>query len=125
MNDNLLILLVFLLTQNKQWMENMRPALDFLESHKDALEFLFRTLGTGTPRPSAENAEGVSTEEPSADGAGADAPFASAPEDGTDGQKRPEEKKAAQKESSPSPLQGIANDEILKSILFYMGQNRN
>ena len=139
MNDNVLLLLALFLAQNRRLMEDLRPALDFLETHKDAVELLSRTfssrpsadLSDGERKNNGEKSDGHARENrenrttPS-DGAQErttaradekDRPKESAAQGGTD-----EKKGSPAKEDRTSPLQGIANREILESILSYMNR---
>lgn len=125
MNDNLLILLVLFFAQNKQLMEDMRPALDFLEEHKDALAFLGQ-LAANNKKEQTAPSEG--NEERGGDGEKERAAKKEAPPSHDnpqpDGENAADGKNTAERKNPQSPLQGIANEEILRRILSFTGQNR-
>ncbi len=139
MNDNVLLLLALFLAQNRRLMEDLRPALDFLETHKDAVELLSRTfssrtsadLSDGERKNNGEKSDGHARENrenrtTSADGA-QEKPTARAdekdrPKESAAQGESDEKKGSPAKEDRTSPLQGIANREILESILSYMNR---
>ncbi|MBP5242830.1 MAG: hypothetical protein J6Z36_03975, partial [Clostridia bacterium] len=96
-NDSTLLLLVLFLSQNKRLMEDMGPVLTFLEEHEQTLSSLqkilsFSELSAPTP-PQEKQKESTHVRE--------------------------EERKNEETEEKKSPLQGIANEEILKGIRSY------
>lgn len=101
--DTLMVVMLLLFTQNRQFMEDMRPALDFLEEHKDAVAILGQMFGKGAP-----GAEGGKTPPPETDGGGKAA----------EKQEDPPQKAAGQTERSP--LEGIASEAILNGIRSYL-----
>ena len=91
--DNLLLILVFVFAQNKQFMENLRPALDFLEEHKGAISVLEQMLVHQTSRENGEKKDF--------------SPNAATPP-------------KKEQEKTQSPLEGIANESILNGIRAYL-----
>lgn len=107
-NQNLWLIAVLLLSQNKKLMEDIRPVLTFLEEHEQSLSLLEK-LFTAKAAGEAETSRAKPEEEPKA-----------AEHDRKEGEK--EEQK---QEKTQSPFSGIANEEILKSIGAYFAANGN
>ena len=96
--DNLLLILVFIFTQNKKLMEDIRPVLDFLEEHKGAVAVLQQMLSQQ----------------------GGNAAATSPSENANEKERAKEKDEKPEQEKTQSPLQGIANDDILNGIKSYL-----
>lgn len=107
-NQNLWLIAVLLLSQNKKLMEDIRPVLTFLEEHEQSLSLLEK-LFTAKAAQEAENTRTETEEE--------------AKEPGHDQRER--EKEEQKEEKTQSPFSGIANEEILKSIGAYFASDGN
>lgn len=106
-NDNLTLLAVLFLSQNKKLMQDIGPVLTFLEDHKNSLDLLKKSFFSSNSKDTAQ------------------------PKDPSDGKNEPpvsEERKTEVPMSEPNekkerpaiPLQGIASDEILSQIAAYL-----
>lgn len=100
--DNLLLILVFIFAQNKQLMEDVKPVLDFLEEHQGAVGVLEQLLK-----------QQKSTDDSAATRSSPAEPAMNPTSDKT-------ETKRNENEKTQSPLQGIANEAILKNIRSYL-----
>lgn len=104
-NQNLWLLAVLLLSQNKKLMEDIRPVLTFLEEHEQSLAALEK-LFTAQAAKEAEKSENT---------------------ENTSGHAREESQKEEmepKEEKSPrSPFSGVANEEILNRIGAYFAAN--
>lgn len=92
-----MLILVFIFSQNKQLMEDVKPVLDFLEEHKGAVEVLEKMLS----RP-------------------ASAETSAATDQTTKENKTENCAQETEKEKTQSPLEGIANESILNGIRAYL-----
>ena len=115
-NENLTLLAVLFLSQNKKLMQDIGPVLTFLEDHKNSLDLLKKSFFSSNSKDTAQ------------------------PKDPSDGKNEPpvseenenratmsEERKTEvpcprkeKKERPTIPLQGIASDEILSQIAAYL-----
>lgn len=116
-NENLTLLAVLFLSQNKKLMQDIGPVLTFLEDHKNSLDLLKKSFFSSNSKDTAQ------------------------PKDPSDGKNEPpvseenenraamsEERKTEAPISEPNekkerpaiPLQGIASDEILSQIAAYL-----
>ena len=111
-NQNLWLIAVLLLSQNKKLMEDIRPVLTFLEEHEQSLSLLEK-LFTAKAAEEAEASRAKPEEEPKA-----------AEHDRKEGEKEGQKEEQKQ-EKTQSPFSGIANEEILKSIGAYFAANGN
>lgn len=109
-----MIVLLLLFTQNKQFMEDMRPALDFLEEHKEAVAVLGQVLrGNAAAETAAPAAAASQRRPPPAPDGGQGGSDTAGPDGDSKGRKDGAEK-------IRSPLQGIANEAILNGIRSYL-----
>lgn len=95
--DNLLLILAFIFTQNKELMKEVGPVLDFLEEHKGAVDVLSQMLNAQQAAPPTHATAEQEQKPPKPDG-----------------------KYAGENKNSQSPLEGIANEMILKGIQSYL-----
>ena len=102
--DNLLLILVFIFAQNKQLMQDVKPVLDFLEEHKDAVSMLERMMSM---QNAAKNSSATSPDEKIG-------------EEKHETEHTKTDENTSEKEKTQSPLQGIANEIILKNIRSYL-----
>lgn len=118
-NQNLWLIAVLLLSQNKKLMEDIRPVLTFLEEHEQSLSLLEKMF-TAKAQEQTNSSPEAGSPLGSFDGTGK--------RESSHAREKAENEptgNGSEKENSQSPFSGIANEEILKSIGAYFAANAN
>ena len=103
-NENLWLIAVLLLSQNKKLMEDVRPVLAFLEEHRESISLL-ENMFAAKAAESAEKSDNVPDERNFRDN-------------------HVREEQPIQK-NPRSPFSGVANDEMLKNLNAYFASEAN